>query len=310
MPGIGFSERGRKRLKEYYSKSRIIFQIFNYVFITILTLVCILPIVHVLASSFSSAAFVDAHMVNLLPKGFTLAAYRFVMKNQQFWASFGTTALRLAVGVPVNLILTILAAYPLSKEDFVFRQRKYYMWMYMFAMIFNAGLVPTYLTVKNLGLIDSIWALVIPCGVNVFNVVLMMNFFRGIPREIEESALVDGAMQHTILFKLFLPLAKPSIATITLFSFMGHWNSWMDGRIYMNDIQKYPLQTYLQMMMESSDTTMLNAINLDVLADKMAISGQNIRAAQLFISIIPVLILYPFLQKYFTAGLVMGSVKG
>lgn len=297
-------------MREYNSKSRIIFQIFNYTFLTILTLVCILPIVHVLASSFSSAAYVDAHMVNFLPKGFTLAAYRFVMKNQQFWTSFGVTALRLLIGVPVNLILTILAAYPLSKEDHVFRKRKYYMWLYMFAMIFNAGLVPTYLTVKGLGLIDSIWALVLPCGVNVFNIVLMMNFFRGIPREIEESALVDGAMQHTILFKLFLPLAKPSIATITLFSFMGHWNSWMDGRIYMNDIQKYPLQTYLQMMMESSDSTMLNVINLDALADKMAISGQNIRAAQLFISIIPVLVLYPFLQKYFTAGLVMGSVKG
>lgn len=297
-------------MREYKSKSRMIFQIFNYTFLTILTLLCILPIVHVLACSFSSAAYVDAHTVNFLPKGFTLAAYRFVMKNQQFWASFGVTALRLLIGVPVNLILTILAAYPLSKEDYVFRKRKYYMWLYMFAMIFNAGLVPTYLTVKGLGLIDSIWALVLPCGVNVFNIVLMMNFFRGIPREIEESALVDGAMQHTILFKLFLPLAKPSIATITLFSFMGHWNSWMDGRIYMNDIQKYPLQTYLQMMMESSDSTMLNVINLDALADKMAISGQNIRAAQLFISIIPVLVLYPFLQKYFTAGLVMGSVKG
>lgn len=301
---------GGRNVKEYYSKSRIIFQIFNYSFLTIITLICILPIIHVLACSFSSASFVDAHMVNLVPKGFTLAAYRFVMKNQQFWTSFGMTVLRLIIGVPLNLMLTVLAAYPLSKEAYVFRQRKYYMWLYMFAMIFNAGLVPTYLTVKNLGLIDSIWALVLPSGVNVFNIVLMMNFFRGIPREIEESALVDGAMQHTILFKLYLPLAKPSIATITLFSFMGHWNSWMDGRIYMNNMQKYPLQTYLQMMMESSDSIILNAINMDALIDKMAISGQNIRAAQLFISIIPVLILYPFLQKYFTSGLVVGSVKG
>jgi len=297
-------------MREYYSRGRIVFQVLNYLFIGFLTLICIVPVLHVLACSFSSPAYADAHLVNLWPKGFTLAAYRFVMKSSQFWAAFLVTIKRLLIGVPLNLLLTILAAYPLSKEDTIFRQRKYYMWLYMFVMIFNAGLVPTYLLVKDLGLIDTVWALVLPTGVNVFNIVLIMNFFRGIPREIEESALVDGAMQHTILFKLYLPLAAPSIATVTLFSFMGHWNSWMDGRIYMNNMTNYPLQTYLQMMLESSDTVILNAVSFDALIEKMMVSGQNIRAAQLFISILPVLVLYPFLQRYFTTGLVMGSVKG
>jgi len=297
-------------MREYYSRGRIVFQVLNYLFIGFLTLICIVPVLHVLACSFSSPAYADAHLVNLWPKGFTLAAYRFVMKSSQFWAAFLVTVKRLLIGVPLNLLLTILAAYPLSKEDTIFRQRKYYMWLYMFVMIFNAGLVPTYLLVKDLGLIDTVWALVLPTGVNVFNIVLIMNFFRGIPREIEESALVDGAMQHTILFKLYLPLAAPSIATVTLFSFMGHWNSWMDGRIYMNNMTNYPLQTYLQMMLESSDTVILNAVSFDALIEKMMVSGQNIRAAQLFISILPVLVLYPFLQRYFTTGLVMGSVKG
>ena len=297
-------------MREYYSRGRIVFQVLNYLFIGFLTLICIVPVLHVLACSFSSPAYADAHLVNLWPKGFTLAAYRFVMKSSQFWAAFLVTVKRLLIGVPLNLLLTILAAYPLSKEDTIFRQRKYYMWLYMFVMIFNAGLVPTYLLVKDLGLIDTVWALVFPTGVNVFNIVLIMNFFRGIPREIEESALVDGAMQHTILFKLYLPLAAPSIATVTLFSFMGHWNSWMDGRIYMNNMTNYPLQTYLQMMLESSDTVILNAVSFDALIEKMMVSGQNIRAAQLFISILPVLVLYPFLQRYFTTGLVMGSVKG
>ena len=297
-------------MREYYSRGRIVFQVLNYLFIGFLTLICIVPVLHVLACSFSSPAYADAHLVNLWPKGFTLAAYRFVMKSSQFWAAFLVTIKRLLIGVPLNLLLTVLAAYPLSKEDTIFRQRKYYMWLYMFVMIFNAGLVPTYLLVKDLGLIDTVWALVLPTGVNVFNIVLIMNFFRGIPREIEESALVDGAMQHTILFKLYLPLAAPSIATVTLFSFMGHWNSWMDGRIYMNNMTNYPLQTYLQMMLESSDTVILNAVSFDALIEKMMVSGQNIRAAQLFISILPVLVLYPFLQRYFTTGLVMGSVKG
>jgi len=296
-------------MREFYSKGRIAFQIFNYILITALTLLCVLPIIHVLAMSFSSAAYVDSNLVSLWPLGLTTAAYRFVIKNVAFWTSFGVTLRRLLVGVPLNLILTILAAYPLSKDELTFKARKYYVWLFLFVMLFNAGLIPTYLLVKSIGLVDSVWALVLPTGVNVFNIVLMMNFFRGIPKEIEESALVEGAKQHTILFRLFLPLAKPSIATITLFSFMQHWNSWMEGRIYMNNTSYYPLQTYLQTVMESSDTVLQNS-NLDAIVDQMAVSGQNLRAAQLFISIIPVLIIYPFLQKYFTAGLVVGSVKG
>jgi len=296
-------------MREFYSKGRIAFQIFNYILITALTLICVLPIIHVLAMSFSSAAYVDSNLVSLWPLGLTTAAYRFVIKNVAFWTSFGVTLRRLLVGVPLNLILTILAAYPLSKDELTFKARKYYVWLFLFVMLFNAGLIPTYLLVKSIGLVDSVWALVLPTGVNVFNIVLMMNFFRGIPKEIEESALVEGAKQHTILFRLFLPLAKPSIATITLFSFMQHWNSWMEGRIYMNNTSYYPLQTYLQTVMESSDTVLQNS-NLDAIVDQMAVSGQNLRAAQLFISIIPVLIIYPFLQKYFTAGLVVGSVKG
>lgn len=295
---------------KYKSKSRKIFQIFNYTFICLLMFLCLFPLLHILALSFSNSAYTDANLVNFIPKGFTLAAYRYVMANAKFWHSFAITFERLLVGIPLNLILTILAAYPLSKSEHAFKGRKIYMWVFMFVMIFNAGLVPTYLLVKDLGLMDSIWALTLPMGVNVFNIVLMMNFFRGIPHEIEESALVDGAKQTTILMRLYLPLAKPSIATITLFSFMGHWNSWMDGRIYMNNIENYPLQTYLQNVIQASDQVVMSSMNLKSVIDQMAVSGQNLRAAQLFISMIPLLLVYPFLQKYFTTGLVMGSVKG
>ncbi len=297
-------------MKEYKSKGRLVFNIFNYIIIIFMMLSCLVPLIHILALSFSGASYTDSNMVTLIPKGFTLAAYKYVMQNSMFWRAFGVTITRLAVGVPLGLLLTILAAYPLSKEEQYFPARKIYMWLFMFVMIFNAGLVPTYLLIKDLKMMDTIWALVLPMGVNVFNIVLMMNFFRGIPREIEESALVDGAKQHTILWKLYLPLAKPSIATITLFTFMGHWNSWMDGRIYMNSTSNYPLQTYLQNVLQSSDQVLLNSNNMQSIIERMAVSGQNLRAAQLFISMIPLLIIYPFLQKYFTAGLVMGSVKG
>ncbi|MCR1841552.1 carbohydrate ABC transporter permease [Murimonas intestini] len=297
-------------MKEYKSKGRLVFNIINYIIIIFMMLSCLVPLIHILALSFSGASYTDSNMVTLIPKGFTLAAYKYVMQNSMFWRAFGVTITRLAVGVPLGLLLTILAAYPLSKEEQYFPARKIYMWLFMFVMIFNAGLVPTYLLIKDLKMMDTIWALVLPMGVNVFNIVLMMNFFRGIPREIEESALVDGAKQHTILWKLYLPLAKPSIATITLFTFMGHWNSWMDGRIYMNSTSNYPLQTYLQNVLQSSDQVLLNSNNMQSIIERMAVSGQNLRAAQLFISMIPLLIIYPFLQKYFTAGLVMGSVKG
>ena len=297
-------------MREYRSKGRTLFHIFNYTFISILLFTCLVPLIHILALSFSSASYTDSNLVTFFPKGFTLAAYQFVMENQMFWQSFGVTIERLAFGVPISLALTVLAAYPLSKEEKYFPQRKIYMWLFLFVMIFNAGLVPTYLLIKDLGMMDTIWALVLPTGVNVFNVVLMMNFFRGIPHEIEESALVDGARQPVILWKLYLPLAKPSIATITLFTFMNHWNSWMDGRIYMNSTSNYPLQTYLQNVLQSSDQVLLNSNHLQSILDRMAVSGQNLRAAQLFISMLPLLLIYPFLQKYFTAGLVMGSVKG
>lgn len=297
-------------MREYKTKGRIIFNIFNYVFITAMLLTCLVPLLHILALSFSEASYTDSNMITFIPKGFTLAAYKYVIENEMFWQSFGVTIERLLIGVPLGMLLTILAAYPLSKSEQYFRPRKIYMWLFMFVMIFNAGLVPTYLLIKDLQLMDTIWALVLPTGVNVFNIVLMMNFFRGIPHEIEESALVDGAHQYTILWKLYLPLAKPSIATIALFTFMAHWNSWMDGRIYMNSIRNYPLQTYLQNVLQSSDQVLLNSNNLQNLIERMAVSGQNLRAAQLFISMIPLLLIYPFLQKYFTAGLVMGSVKG
>lgn len=305
---------GDEAVKLRSSPARKVFVVFNYVFITFVTLTCLLPLINVLAMSFSSSAYVEAGLVGMFPRGFTLAPYRYVMANEKFWTAFVVTFERLLLGVPINLALSILMAYPLSKEESIFPARKVYIWFFLICMIFNGGLVPTYLLVQNLNLIDTIWALVLPSGMNVFNSVILMNFFRGIPREIEESALLDGANHLRIMLRLYLPLSAPCIATITLFAFLGHWNSWMDGRIYMNFDRNYPLQTYLQGVINGTDNIMLSSLtgssNLETMADMMAVNSRNLRASQIFISIIPVMLIYPFLQKYFTTGLVMGSVKG
>jgi putative aldouronate transport system permease protein len=253
---------------------------------------------------------VNSGQVGLWPKGFTLSAYKYVLKQSKFWTSIIVTLKRMFIGIPLTLILTILMAYPLSKPEYIFPARKYYVAFFMVTMIFSGGLVPTYMLVHSLGLFDTVWALVLPGAVNVFNAILVMNFFRGLPRAIEESAIVDGAGQFTVMMRIILPLSKASIATITLFSIIGNWNAWYDGLLYNNYTEHYPLQTYLQTLLTSSTdlSTMMNDIKN--LMERQAVTARNLTAAQIFISIVPLMCAYPFLQKYFAKGLVMGSVKG
>lgn len=176
-------------------------------------------------------------------------------------------------------------------------------------MVFSGGLIPTYYVVTKTGLMDTIWALILPGAVPIFNVVLVMNFFRNLPGELEESAMLDGGGPWTILWKIFIPLSKPSIATITLFSLVTHWNSWFDGLIYSNFTQHYPLQSYLQTLIVNTNNALMSG-DLSSIVKNMSVNDTNLKAAQIFISIIPLLLIYPFLQKYFTTGLVLGSVKG
>ena len=228
------------------STGRRIFIYFNYCFIVLLTIICVIPIINVLAMSLSSSQYVSAGEVNLIPKGFTFAAYKYCIANKEFWRALLISMERVIIGVPVNLIMIVLAAYPLSKPDNVFKSRKIYVWIFMITMLFSGGLIPSFLVVQKTGLMDSIWALILPGAVPVFNVILLLNFFRGLPKEIEESACIDGAGHYRILWKLYIPLSKPALATITLFCIVGHWNSWFDGLIYMNHTSNYPLQSYLQ----------------------------------------------------------------
>jgi putative aldouronate transport system permease protein len=289
------------------SKGRLVFLIINYTLLALAALMCILPLINVLSISFSSKTAAAGGFVKLWPVDFTLSSYQYALSKPEFLQGFLVSVKRVALGYILSMGLTILTAYPLAKEKLAFRYRHIYAWFFIVTMLFGGGLIPTYMTIKEFGLLDSIWALVLPGAVPVFNVILLMNFFRNLPKEIEEAALIDGAGQWRILLGIFIPLSLPAIATITLFTVVHHWNSWFDGLIYMNSPKNYPLQSYLQTIIITPD---LNAVSGNELVNMSEVSDRTFKAAQVFLASLPVLIIYPFLQKYFMKGLVMGSVKG
>ncbi|MDD2214237.1 MAG: carbohydrate ABC transporter permease, partial [Oscillospiraceae bacterium] len=217
--------------------------------------------------------------------------------------------LRVILGASLNIVLSILMAYPLSKDTKIFPMRNKYMWLFVFTMMFNGGLVPTFLVIKNLGLIDTIWSLVLPGAVNVFNTILLMNFYKGIPGALEEAARVDGAGPWRTLFQIIMPLSKPSIATIALFSIVNHWNAFFDGKIYINSPEKVPLQTYIQSLTVQVSSQALANMTPDEIVRKLEVSNITFNSAKAFVSMVPILLIYPFLQKYFVTGIVMGAVK-
>ncbi|MBP1041904.1 carbohydrate ABC transporter permease [Vagococcus sp. BWB3-3] len=291
------------------SKSFRVFEVFNYLFLTLVALICILPFVHVLAISLSSDAAANSGAVTFFPKELSFEAYKYLAAKSEFLQSLLVSVKRVILGSIIGVGTTILCAYPLSKENNDFKARKYYVWIFIFAMLFNGGLIPTYLVVKQVGFIDTIWALVIPGAVATGNIILMLNFFRGIPKALEEAALIDGASHWTILFKVYLPLSTASIATITLFTMVGHWNDWFAPLLYMNDTANYPLATYLQNMIQAS-SLIKDATDPELIKQLSAIGNKTMQSAQIFLGALPILCVYPFLQKYFAKGITVGSVKG
>lgn len=289
------------------TKGSKIFAIFNVAILTTLAVLCLVPLINILAISLSSSAAAATGAVKLWPIDFTLSSYSYVLSKPEFTASLRVSFIRVLMGVPLNMLLTIMAAYPLSKEKTSFKARAFYTWFFLITILFSGGIIPGYMVIRNYGLLDTIWALVLPNAVPVFNVVLLMNFFRELPKELEEAAVLDGASQWYILWGIFVPLSKPALATLVLFATVGHWNSWFDGILFMNRPANYPLQSYLQTVIITRDLTMMNSSTMRELAE---ISDRTAKSAQVFIGSLPILIVYPFLQKYFTKGLVLGSVKG
>lgn len=292
------------------TKGQKIFNVFNILLLAFLALICLLPIWNLAAVSLSSKSYVQANQVHLRPVGFTISNFHYMLHESAFWEAFGISAKRTLFGLIVNIVFTISAAYPLSKRKDQFRARAFYVGYFLIPMVFTGGLIPTYLVVSGAGLIDNVGALVLPEAVEMFYVLLMLNFFRGIPGEIEEAALVDGANWSTTLVKIYLPLCLPSLATISLYALVHHWNTYYDGMIYMNDMHKYPLMTYLRTVIDGFNTSDIRPD--EIVADPILaqLTGRSVKASGIILSTIPLVVIYPFLQKFFVHGLTMGSVKG
>ena len=280
-------------------------------FILILAaLSCTLPFLHLLALSFSGSAAVSSGNVTFWPIDFTTYSYEFAMKGGKFFRAMWVSVQRVILGSVINLIMCILTAYPLSRTKEQFMGRNIYMMYFFITSLVGGGMIPSYLLVSKLGLKDTLWALVLPGALPIGNMIILMNFIRGLPREPEEAAMIDGAGKFQTLVRIVLPLMKPSLATITLFHVVGHWNDWFGGMIYMNDPKKYPLYTYMQTLLVSFEQLMSKIDGVEYENIIKMMNARTGRAAQLFLGMIPVLVIYPFLQKYFTQGLTIGSVKG
>lgn len=272
----------------------------------LISIVSLAPVLHTFSVSFSDNAAAAGGFVKFWPVGFNVESYRRIMEEPHFLNSFFVSVKRVLLGGAINFVLTILMAYPLSRSTKEFPYRNAYMWFMLFTMLFSGGIIPLYLTVKSLGLFNTIWALVLPGAVPVFNVILLMNFFRNMPKELSEAGYMDGAGPWYMMLKVFVPLSLPSLATVTLFSIVGHWNAFFDGMIFMRSAENYPLQTYIQQLVVNLNIVELDSSQAELL---MKVSDKTLNAAKIVVSMVPILIVYPFLQKYFIHGIMLGSVK-
>lgn len=292
-----------RRYKSWKSRT---FDVVVVLILLIMGLLCLLPILHVVALSLSSKNAVLAGKVSLRPVELTFTAYKVLVTDMKYLRSFWVSVKRVFLGGGLNLILTVITAFALSQDEKVFPGRRVYMWIMIFTMLFGAGIVPLYFVINATGLMDSIWALVIPGALPVYNAVLLMNFFRNLPKEVRESALLDGANPLQMMIKIYVPLSVPAIATVTVFSVIAHWNSFFDGMLFINTPSRIPLQTYIQTLTNNS----IDISSLMSVEEKAALSSQRtFNAAKVIVASLPVVIFYPFMQRFFITGLTLGSVK-
>ena len=289
------------------SPSRKVFRVVNVIVLTALALICLLPFINVIAISFSNSFYVDSNQVYFWPKGWTTSAYTYILTRASFWTSFRTSIIRVLLGGSLNLFFIILTAYPLSKSNDKLHFRNVYTWYFFITMLVSGGMIPNYLLIAKLGLRDTIWSLVLPGALPVFNLVLMLNFFRQVPTALEEAALIDGASHMRTLVQIYLPVSLPAIATITLFCIVSHWNAWFDGMIYITTPSRVPMQTYLRSILIDMNVADMSADDYELYA---MLANRTVKCSQIIVATIPILCVYPFLQRYFVSGIVLGSVKG
>ncbi|MGO4936081.1 carbohydrate ABC transporter permease [Fundicoccus sp. Sow4_H7] len=279
-----------------------VFSVVNTIFLIVIALSCVLPLINLLAISLSGKSAANAGLVTFWPIDFTPQAYITTFQNRNFVRSIIISISRTLVGTLYGMFMITTAGYAMSKD---FRGRTPIMWIFVFTMLFGGGLIPTYIVNTSLGLKNNFLVYILPGAFSCYNMILIMNFFKSIPKSLEEAALIDGASFFTVFRKIYLPLSLPGLATVALFIMVGHWNDWFTGLLYMSNTQDYPLASFLQVIVVQNN---VQDLALDPLAAE-AMSQRTIKAAQVFIGAIPILMVYPFLQKYFVTGIVIGAVK-
>lgn len=283
------------------------FDIIIYVIAAVIIVLVLYPLVFVVSASLSNPAKVLGGEVWLLPKGFTLEAYSNILHNDKIWIGYRNTILYTAVGTVINIAMTLLAAYPLSRPDLP--GRKLLMLIVTLTMFFSGGLIPGYLLVKNLDMVDTMWALIVPGAISTYNLIVMRTYFQSsIPWELQEAANIDGSSNWRLLLSIILPLSKPIIAVMVLFYAVGHWNSFFNALIYIRSEDKYPLQLVLREILMISQSSGEDGGNVGM-EDRILLS-ESIKYAVIIVSSLPVLIMYPFVQKHFVKGVMIGSIKG
>jgi putative aldouronate transport system permease protein len=286
------------------SKPELAFQVMNTVFLLFVTVITLYPFIHILSVSFSSNAEAIRVGLHFWPKEWDFKAYADVLSAELTWIGYQNTLFRTIVGTVLSILFTAVTAYPLAKKYFPLRN--VWVMLIIFTMIFSGGLVPNYLLIRELGLLNSLWALILPVLISPFNLMIMKNFFETIPESLEESARMDGASEWLILWKIVFPLSMPVIATIALWSAVGHWNAFFDAILYINDKSKYVLQIIMRkLILEHQMVNEFEGAN-----PALRKAQETIEAATIVVSTLPILIFYPFLQKHFVKGVLLGSVKG
>lgn len=293
---------GMKIKKSFGEK---VFTVFNYAFMTVLIFVTVYPIWYVLVASFSDSNALTGNMSLLFkPIDFTLDAYKMMLKNPMILIGYRNTLIILVIGVTLNMFLTALGAYFMSRKNVLFKRP--ITLLIIFTMYFSGGLIPIYLNVRSLGLLDTYASLILPVAINTFNLIIMRTAFTSIPDSLEESAILDGAGHLTLLFRIILPLSKATVAVILLYYAVEHWNSWFNAMIFLNDRDKFPLQLVLQEILIQNDTSSMT--QMVSIGDSSSV-GETVKYAVIIVSSVPIFCVYPFIQRYFEKGVMIGAVK-
>jgi len=282
-----------------------VFQSVVYIILAIVVLAMLYPFAYVVSVSISDPAEVIAGNVSIYPIGFDLGAFKTMINHPIFFTAYKNTIVYTALGTFFTLFFTAITAYPLSKDKF--QMRSFLSKVYLVTMFFGGGMIPTYLAYKSLHILDTVWVMVLPGALSAWNIILMRSFFRNIPETLSESAYIDGATDPQILVKVILPLSKPIMATIGLFTAVGIWNGYFNALLYLTDTEKYPLQMILRSILVAAT---FNPAEKDAYSQISHSATESLKMASIVITTLPIMLIYPFIQKYFVKGLMVGSIKG